>query len=157
MLADPSGYTVDFNLYFSTRGQPISSNGLWHNIVMQLVQPSMFQGYQLFIDNFYTTPKIVLELLLLGSFTIGTLNATRRGVPPEVQQLRTAIKWNTVPRGTGYYIRKQNSPNVYNCWRYMDCHLHVHSLPWIQGWHSQTKDRRCNKTVWHSTSHSHLL
>ena len=129
VLADPSGYIVDFNLYCGARGQSISPNGLSYDVVMQLMQPFMFQGYQLFIDNFYTSPKLVIELHSLGIFTTGTLNTMRRGIPQDVQQLKTALKQRTVPRGTGYYFREQNSPIVYNCWQNKDCHPHVHSLP----------------------------
>lgn len=117
----PSGYIVDFNLYCGTRGQPISPNGLSYDVVMQLMQPFMFQGYQLFMDNFYTSPKLVIELHLLGIFTTRTLNTMRREIPQEVQQLKTALKQRTVPKGTAYYFREQKSPIVYNCWRNKDC------------------------------------
>ena len=59
VLADASGYTVDFNLYCGRKGtQQISPNGLSFDVVMELVSPYHYQGYQVFTDNFYTSPKL---------------------------------------------------------------------------------------------------
>ena len=116
MLSDPTGYTVDFDLYCGPqRGQPISSNSLSFDVV-NLVQPFISQGYKVFMDNFYTSPSLVAALLSVEIFATGTLNTSRRGVPPKVLQLKAALKHSSVPRGTGYYIRGKDSSIVYICW-----------------------------------------
>ena len=59
VLADQSGYTVDFNIY-AGRSTTYSENGLSFDVVMELFEPYVFQGYELFIDNFYTS-LVLLE------------------------------------------------------------------------------------------------
>ena len=57
VLANNTGYTVDFDLYVGKETQ-ISNKGLSYD-VMKLVQPLLFQGYELYIDNFYTSPTLL--------------------------------------------------------------------------------------------------
>ena len=67
VLSDPTGYT--FDLYCAAQQcQPISSNGLSCDVVMQLVQPFMFQGYEVFMDNFNTSPSLDAALLSIERF-----------------------------------------------------------------------------------------
>lgn len=115
VLADPTGYTVDFNLYCGKqRTIPLSGQGLAYDVVMELVQPFQLQGYLLFIDNFYTSPALLPALKELGIGTTGTLNISRREVPESVRTLAKALNRSDVPRGTG-------SSNVYVCWRDKKC------------------------------------
>lgn len=116
VLADPTGYTVDFNVYCAGRGTPRTPHGLGFDVVTNLVRPFQQQGYYLFIDNFYTSPALVQKLEEVDIRTTGTLQTNRRNVPEEVQQLQAALKSTQVPRGTGYYIRQPGSSCVYVCW-----------------------------------------
>ena len=59
VLADPTGYTLDFNVYGGQRGTPRTAHGLSFDVVMELVRPFQHQGYYLFTDNFYTSPALV--------------------------------------------------------------------------------------------------
>ena len=69
VLADSAnGYTVDFNVYIgkdATKG--ISENGLGYDVVMQLMESFLDQGYHLYLDNFYTSPKLLHDLFLLAT------------------------------------------------------------------------------------------
>lgn len=121
VLADPTGYTVDFNLYCGKdRTVPLSGQRLPYDVAMELVQPFQLQGYLLFIDNFYTSPALLPALKQLGIGTTGTLKLSRREVPESVQSLAKALNRYDVPRGTGYYIRPQDSNKVV-CWRDKKC------------------------------------
>ena len=63
ILADPTGYTCDFNVYCGRhRTAPLSEHGLSYDVVMELVRPIQFQGYSLFVNNFYTSPALVHAL-----------------------------------------------------------------------------------------------
>ena len=64
VLADVTGYTVDFNLYLGKDEVP-SGNGLGFDVVMKLIKPYSFQGYEVFFDNFYTSPLLLNELVKL--------------------------------------------------------------------------------------------
>ena len=61
-LADNTGYTIDFDLYLGKETQ-ILNKGLSYDVVMKLVQPFLFQGYELYCDNFYTSPTLLSDLL----------------------------------------------------------------------------------------------
>ena len=70
VIADASGYTVDFDLY--TGKSADSERGrLACNVVLKLAQPFCFQGYEIFVDNFYTSPTLFVELLSLGITATG--------------------------------------------------------------------------------------
>ena len=53
VIADSSGYTVDFDLYAGKTVEK-SSHGLAFDVVLRLCRPFTYQGYQLFVDNLYT-------------------------------------------------------------------------------------------------------
>ena len=54
VVADMSGYTIDFNIYMG-KSEQYSDYGLSHNVVVKLLEPFSFQGYELFVDNFYSS------------------------------------------------------------------------------------------------------
>ena len=81
---------------------------------MQLCQTFKFQGYSLFVDNFYTGVALFEDLAKMGIASTGTLRIDRKGVPDGVKQLQKALSASTVPQGDGYYIREGSL--VYVCW-----------------------------------------
>ena len=120
VVADLTGYTLDFDLYCGRRRiSPISENGLTHDVVMDLTESFQFQGYFVFFDYFYTSPTLLHSLKERGIGATGTLTTNRRGVPKSVVQLKNALNRSDVPRGTGYYIR--DTDDVYVCWRDKKC------------------------------------
>ena len=122
ILADPTGYTSDFNIYCGKqRTTVLSGLGLSYDVVMELIRPFQFQGYLLFLDNFYTSPALLQALKTVGIGTTGTLRVSRRGVPEAVQTLANVLNRTDVPRGTGYYIRERGSNEIYVCWRDKQC------------------------------------
>ena len=82
---------------------------------MQLCQNFKFQGYSLYVDNFYSGVALFEDLAKIGIGATGTLRTDRRGVPGVVKTLQKALSENKVPRGDGYYIRAASL--VYVCWR----------------------------------------
>ena len=83
VLADShNGYTYNFDIYTgkSTSGQP-SENGLGYDVVMRLLTPLLHQGYHLFVDNFYTSIKLIKDLFHLGTPGCGTTVQNRRSFP----------------------------------------------------------------------------
>ena len=83
VLADSdNGYTVDFNVYVgkeATKG--ISENGLGYDVVMKLMESFLDQGYHLYLDNFYTSPKLLHDLFLHDTPATGTVKLKRKGFP----------------------------------------------------------------------------
>ena len=54
VVADTTGYTIDFNIYTGKRES--TEHGLASQVIMTLVEPFMFQGYEVFTDNFLHEP-----------------------------------------------------------------------------------------------------
>ena len=83
VLADSSnGYTIDFDVYIGkVAGQIIGENGLGYDVVMKLMAPLAGQGYQLFVDNFYSSPILFNDLFELKIPSTGTITENRRGFP----------------------------------------------------------------------------
>ena len=85
VVADMSGYILDFDVYVG-KAEKYSGDGLAHDVIMKLLQLYWFQGYEVFIDNFYTSAILLQHLLDVCA--AGTLCTDHRGVPPTVVQLK---------------------------------------------------------------------
>ncbi|XP_028279403.1 piggyBac transposable element-derived protein 4-like [Parambassis ranga] len=110
VLADSSnGYTVDFSLYMG-KSKFSSGGGLAYDTVMSLVNPSFLGGgYHLYVDNFYTSPKLFRDLYKKNIGACGTFRD--RYCPPTKSN---ALK-NKDPRGTIRWLR--DGPLVFVKWK----------------------------------------
>ena len=115
VVADITGYTLDFDLYVGREAEH-SENGLSYDVVMKLVHRFAFQGYEVYFDNFYTSPTLLKDLLELEIVATGTLNVQRKNVPVEVISLKKAVEKSSISRGTGYYFRGIDSKVTYCVW-----------------------------------------
>ena len=121
VISDPSAYTYDFNLYQGAAQSGRSEHGIAHDVVIALLELLHHQNYQLYCDNFYSSPFLFQHLLTIGVTATGTVRSNRRGsnrrgVPQAVAQVKSILQHLSTPRGKGYYIREQGSPIVYTCW-----------------------------------------
>lgn len=63
---------VDFSIYTGKSGVP-SRHGLPHDVVMSLVCPGFLgSGYHIYMDNFYSSPKLFMDLNKLKCGACGT-------------------------------------------------------------------------------------
>ena len=62
-----------------------------------------FQGYEVYTDNYYSSPSLFKELLDVGIRATETLRTNRTGVLSSVVSLKQAFEKKT-ERGTGYYM-----------------------------------------------------
>ena len=92
----------------------LQESGLAYDVVMLLIKPLCYQGYQLFCDNFYTSPKLFEDLFEIYISATGKIRLNHRGVPEEVKMLKLALTHKSHERGEGYYIRDGASPSVYS-------------------------------------------
>ena len=84
VLADSlNGYTYDFSVYRGKFGTSVSENGLAYDVVFELSSSLLNQGYELYFDNFYTSPQLLLDLLKFKTYACGTTAENRRGYPEE--------------------------------------------------------------------------
>ena len=56
VLADTSGYTIDFNVY--TGKEESTDHGLTFKVVVDLIEPFWFQGYEVYTNNYYSSPSL---------------------------------------------------------------------------------------------------
>ena len=111
VLADPTGYTVDFNIYCGSTSEESSGQGLGYNVVRKLTTLFQFQGYQLYCDNFYSSASLFSNLLVNGITATGTVRTNRVGVPKEVKVLKEALE-----KSHGYYFCPKESKITYIVW-----------------------------------------
>jgi hypothetical protein len=86
VLADSkTGYLNRVCIYYGKETQLIDSP-LPHmvKVVLTLVEPFHDQGYDLYLDRFYGSPLLAMELSRVGIIFTGTVQANRRGLPKEI-------------------------------------------------------------------------
>ena len=111
VIADSStGYTYDFNIYIGRRAQA-SEHGLSYDVVLTLVEDLMNQGYKLYMDNFYTSMKLLTDLKKNRVWACGTTNTNRRGFPAEFRT--TFRQWSKASsRGNMRWLRSDGNVAV---------------------------------------------
>lgn len=100
-------YVLDFIIYTGTGTEieMIKDLGLSGSVVMKLMRPYLQNGHILYVDNWYTSPKLFMELYNQGTGAVGTVKKNRSGMPCLKEKLKRgeqeyrscesmiAIKW----------------------------------------------------------------
>ena len=110
-----NGFTVQFSVYRGKAGEVSSKKGLSYDVVMRLMKDYLNEGRTLYVDNFYTSPTLAVDLFDLKTHLTGTLDKTRVGVPEEVFTMLEMLSGKDACRGDGYYVRDDSV--VYCAWK----------------------------------------
>ena len=76
-------------------------------VVMELMAPYLSRGYNLYIDNWYSSPTLFEKLLEANTNVVGTIRLNRKNIPEELKEQQpekgdaiamyshkmTAVKW----------------------------------------------------------------
>ena len=106
-----TGYVLDFSVYTGATDDKKTTN-LGQKVVLKLMEQYRGKGHCLFIDNFYTSPSLLLALLDQGTYCTGTVRIIRKGFPKQL------IPDKTYPTGTfRYAVCKQKNQLIGVWWR----------------------------------------
>ena len=101
-----TSYCYRFEVYTGRDNASQPDTGLTHNVVMRLIAGLEHQGYEVYTDNFYTSPGLLKSLTDLGIDLTGTCQVKRRGVPAAMQNVKLFLK--KAERGAMRYMRVGN-------------------------------------------------
>ncbi|KAJ8364326.1 hypothetical protein SKAU_G00131570 [Synaphobranchus kaupii] len=113
-----NGYTCDFNVYTGKQKSP-TGKGLSHNAVINLLTPYLGTGYQVYVDNWYTSTALFQELHGMRFGACGTCRENRKGYPvTKVNDMprnaeRGTVKW--IRQGQMLYVKWMDTREVKMC------------------------------------------
>lgn len=119
-----NGFTIQFSVYRGKTGEVVSGNGLGYDVAFRLMADYLDQGYSLYVDNFYTSPTLVIDLF---AHITSTLDRTRVGVPDEVQEMYEKMKARSSRQGDSQCVR--DDCIVYSAWKDSSGHHEKRDVP----------------------------
>lgn len=83
MLCDSeNGYCCNFELFTGRESAPAPSEyGAMYDLVMRLMSGHLNKGHHLYMDNYFTSPRLFYDLRLNATLACGTARSNRKGFP----------------------------------------------------------------------------
>ena len=83
MAADSkNGYVNNFSVYLGKEANVPRANGLGYDVVMKMASPFLKKHRHIFFDNFFTSTKLMEDLLAQDTYACGTVRSNRKDLPP---------------------------------------------------------------------------
>ena len=103
-------------------------------MVMLLLEAFRYQGYEVFCDDYYSSPSLFQVLLECGIYATGTLRVDRKDVPEDVKTLKVALTGSKVyVEPATIFVRETSTPVGEIAAPFLPC-------PWpTQGMHQTPK------------------
>ena len=76
-------YVLDFDIYTGAEADPVKKV-LGHRVVIKLIKQYQGKGHCVFVDNYYTSPQLLLDLLARDTNCIGTVKTKRKDFPVQL-------------------------------------------------------------------------
>ena len=119
VLADTTyGYTFNFFVYLGKKRTHLvnRAKGLAYSVVYNLISPLLNQGYKLFVDSFYTTQQLALDLFQSSTYLVGSVRKNSTAMPDCFKE--SLVKWEkAAKRGDFRWHREGNFVTV----QWKDC------------------------------------
>ena len=95
-----TGYCLQFQVYTgkteNDSGEVQAEHGLTYRVVFDLMKYYFDKGYVVFLDNFYTSYQLFVDLLSKGTGACGTVRSNRFGYPKQLQGKRKMEKGEAI-------------------------------------------------------------
>lgn len=110
-LCDPHGLIIRFFMYC---GQLDDLGGVGHaaNVVLKLMQGKLNCGHSLFMDNYYNSVPLALQLLQLDTYCTGTIQLVRRYLPLNVKNSKLKKNETVAAYAEGMLVAKWKDKRV---------------------------------------------
>ena len=96
MLCDAvNAYCLKFKLYTGKQSVQPSENGATYDLVMDLLRNYFEKGHKLFCDNYYSSPRLFMDLWYLGTGATGTVRPNGKGIPTSVKNFKLQNRGDT--------------------------------------------------------------
>ncbi|KAJ8346484.1 hypothetical protein SKAU_G00278850 [Synaphobranchus kaupii] len=112
-----NGYTCDFNVYTGKQKSP-TGKGLSHDTVINLLTPYLRTGYQVYVDNWYTSTALFQELHGMRFGACGTCRENRKGYPvTKVNDMPRNAERGTCSTEAAQAPHTQALPGIVSSWK----------------------------------------
>jgi len=115
VLADAvTSYCYNFDVYVGKNAEVVNENlGLASKVVIALTKTIEMKGYEIYTDNFYTSPHLADYLYQRRTYLCGTLRTNRKDYPKALVQSNTAAR--RMCRGTSDWL--MSGPLLASYWK----------------------------------------
>lgn len=83
-----SGYVHNWNVYTGKEIDEDAAGDKTYNVVMKLVRDYLDRGHHIYMDNYFSSPKLFCKLYRNGTGACGTLRINRAGVPDTISKAK---------------------------------------------------------------------
>lgn len=77
-----NGFVLNHKVYLERERNAAPGNGLGYNVVTDISRPFLGKNHHLFFDNFFSSPKLLDDLLAEKTYARATVCVNRKGLPP---------------------------------------------------------------------------
>lgn len=87
-----NGYFSEFEVYQGKGSNTSPELGLGGSVVKTLTRPLVGKHHHIYMDNFFTSPALFLDLLGDGIYACGTVRSNRKGFPEDLKRKKLLKK-----------------------------------------------------------------
>lgn len=87
-LCESQGLTLQLIIYSGSQDQTVGGVGHAAKVVMKLMEPYLGNGHAVYIDNYYTSFSLAVQLLANKTYCTGTVRIDRKFVPQVIRDAK---------------------------------------------------------------------